>query len=117
MAVRFGGAAQEIAEDRLRFDRLSAFDIAQHRRCEGQTLRLKRRPDPVQERPAWGKALRRRNRGAFIEKSRAEIRGANRDDVADRSAHQAGDARESGDENPFLPYVLPDRVAEPRIET
>jgi hypothetical protein len=40
---------------------------------------------------------------------------ANRNDVADRSPHQTADSRADG-EQPFLPHLLQDRLAEARLK-
>ena len=90
--IYLGGAAQEIAENMVAFGRTAGFDVAQHRGGQQRTRCGERGPRPLEGRLTRRVALRRRDRGAFIEQRSDEIRGAGGDDVADRSAHQAGDA-------------------------
>ena len=61
--------------------------------------------------------MRPGNAGVFLEKAEGEIGGASGDDVADRRAHQTRDAGGGGDEDPFLPQLLPDDRTGLRTET
>ena len=65
---------------------------------------------------AGQKTLLAGDRRAFIQKRYCQIRSTSGDDIADGRAHQTGDARQAGDEYPFLPHLLKNILNELCIE-
>ncbi len=111
VACGLAAASQKIAQDVVELRARTALDVAQHGRGETRTRRRESGAAALQGGRAGRKALARGNGGALLEQRHGEIRRTRRHDIADRRAHQAGDAGAGGDEHPLLPHLLQEGMA------
>src|ERR1700692_2169975 len=109
-------ALEEIADNLVDLNGPTAFNVPQHRSGHAGS-RLGKAGSTSRNRGSAGReAFQSRDGGALVEESCGQAACARGHDVADRGAHQAGDSRPSGDENPFLPHLLQDVLARTSVE-
>src|ERR1700678_1216543 len=63
-----------------------------------------------------GMSIGSRDAGGLLQRADQKGLAASLEDVTDRGTHQTGGRGRGGDEYPFVPHVLHDRLALPRIE-